>query len=213
MGTFESIEAADQFEGAEFSGLDLRQTPLSGKAFRGCTFTHVVLQDSLLCGVKFSDCSFVDSDLANVRPKGMKAQGVKFIRCKLVGVEWTELGDFPQIEFEECQLRYSAFVAIDLKKTPFIKCQAAETSFVRVDLTETDFSGTDLTGARFEECQLRKADFRDANGAFLDPRINRVKDTAVSVETAALMAIALGFRVAGYETSRGTQRSTRKSGR
>ena len=213
MISLAQLQAEDGFEDLELVGLDIRQTPLSGKEFHRCTFRRVILQDSRLGGVRLAECTFEDCDLANIRPQGARMQEVHFVGCKIVGTEWTQLSPFPQMEFQDCHLNYCTFFALDLTATPFLQCQAAQSSFVRVDLTETDFSGTDLAGARFEDCQLRKADFSQAAAVFIDSRCNRVKDAIISVDSAALVALSLGFQVAGFETKpadRAPRRDVRK---
>lgn len=195
MIAIDELVSRDLFEDEEISGLDLSQVSLSDKQFVGCTFFRSNLNEARLAGVRLSDCTLEDCDMTAVRPQGMKAQEVRFVRCKMVGVEWTELAAFPLVEFHECLLRYAMFLALDLRRTPFLKCDVREGSFVRVDLTEADFEGTNLTGTSFEQCQLRKADFTEAIGAFLNPSKNRVKDARISMESAALLAIALGMHV------------------
>ena len=120
-----------------------------------------------------------------------------------MGIEWTDLGRFPSLTFSECTLQYASFVSLSLRKTEFIDCTITEANFFEVDLGEAMFRGSDLGGAVFRRCTLRKTDFSAATGVFFDPAINEARDAIVSMETAALLAMHLGLRVAGYSSAPG----------
>jgi uncharacterized protein YjbI with pentapeptide repeats len=131
-------------------------------------------------------------------PRELSARGVKFHGCKLMSVNWAELGSYPQLEFADCDLRYVAFVSVSLLRVPFLRCKATEATFLEADLAGADFADTDLTGAVFEKCNLRKADFSRARGAFLDPAKNQVRDARINEESAALLALSFGLKVTGF---------------
>ena len=160
MDIIEHLRQGDLFEDEVIEGIDAQGLDLSGKDFFRCTFRHVKLQESRWRGAHLEDCIFEDADLTCMQPAGMAARGVNFRRCKLMGIDWTEVGRNPQVAFEECDLRYVSFVAVNLRRTPFLRCKATEANFIEADLTEADFEGTDLTGSVFERSTLSKGQAR-----------------------------------------------------
>lgn len=119
-----------------------------------------------------------------------------------MGVDWSSIAPNPTLSFDTCDLRYASFVKVNLRKTIFRGCKACEANFIDCALIESDFSDTDLTGANCDASDLGKANLTTAVGAFLPPGKNRVKDTRISVESAVLMAMAQGLKVAGYGDTR-----------
>jgi fluoroquinolone resistance protein len=126
---------------------------------------------------------------------------VTFRGCKLMGIDWSPIAPNPTLSFEACDLRYASFVKVNLRKAVFRACRASEANFIECQLCEADFSETDLTGTNFEASDLSKANLASAKGAFLAPARNRVKDARISVETAVLLALSQGMKVAGYADS------------
>lgn len=201
MSTPDRLLAEDSFEHETFVGVDMQGLDCSRKEFEGCTFKNAKLPESRWMGAVLEDCTFELCDLANMVPRGLTARDVRFNECKLLGVDWTGIGTAPRVAFEACNLRYSIFANVDLRRTAFFRSVITEGTFVAVDLTESDFDGSDLTGTTFSECVLRKTDFTRARGLLVDPAKNRVKDVRVSIESAVLLAASFGMRVGGFQGS------------
>ena len=182
-----------------FEGLDLGGFDFEGKDFYRCTFRNTKLAETRWPRSRLEDCVFEDCDLTQMKPGDGSALGVRFLRCKLMGVAWDNLSPASQLAFEECNLRYASFVRAPLRKTKFLRCRAQEANFLDSDLREADFTGTDLTAANFQGADLREADLSLAENVFVDPAKNRVRGLRVSVGTAAALAASFGMRVAGYE--------------
>jgi fluoroquinolone resistance protein len=187
----------DVFEDETFSGIELADADLAGREFIRCRFEKLVLQESNWHGARLDDCEFDGCDLTRMRPKKMAARGVVFTRCRLMGVDWSELNANPSFVFEDCNLQYASFVEVNLTATPFRRCRLVETNFFDTRLVEAVFQECDLAAARFEDCDLRQADFADSRGVIVDPSKNTVTGCRVSVETAVAVAAGLGLRVAG----------------
>jgi uncharacterized protein YjbI with pentapeptide repeats len=131
-------------------------------------------------------------------PTGLVARGVTFVDCKLMGVEWTELGSFPEVTFRGCDLRYASFVSLALRKLHFERCDLRDAQLVEVDLAEAVFESCKLGGARFERCDLRKASFAGATDLALElVQNNKLAGARVPIETAIRIAEALGLEVVG----------------
>lgn len=192
------LQTAQSFQDELFTDLDLPQSNLSEKEFSGCTFRHVKLQESVWKRARLEDCVFEDCDLTRMDPAQMRARGVTFRRSKLMGVDWSAVSPNPLLTFEECDLRYTSFVGTNLSQCAFRDCRATEANFLQCNLSRADFRGTQLTGANFEDSDLTQANFSTAEGAFLNPAKNQVKGARISVESAVLLAMFSGMRVAGY---------------
>ena len=144
MTTADTLRANDSFEDETFDALDLGGRDLGGKVFADCSFRNCRLGESRWDGARLEDCVFDGCDLTGLVPIGLGLRGVEFRRCKMMGIDWTNVGAFPDVSFADCNLGYCSFVSLRLRKLPFVRCVLTEASFVEADLTE----------ARFEDCQL-----------------------------------------------------------
>src|SRR5512140_2697779 len=143
MTAAERLLSADVFQDQTFADLALEAAELSGKDFLRCTFRGAKLPQSRWEGDRLEDCLFEDCDLSRLRPAPRTLSGVVFRRSKLMGVEWSRIPN-PAVSFEECDLRYGAFLDMVLKGAQLKGCKAAEGTFSGCDLTRADFTGTDL---------------------------------------------------------------------
>ena len=187
----------DRLDGVVFIGLDLQGAELGGKELTGCIFRQCKLQETLWRGSRLDDCRFEHCDLTRMAPRGMLAHDLRFAQSKLMGIEWTDLGQFPDLGFAECVLDFASFIGLGLRKTGFVDCKICEANFFDVDLREASFAGCDLRGSSFRGCQLNKTDFSAATSAYFDPAANTSAGARISMETAALIAMQLGLHVAG----------------
>lgn len=199
MSTLERLRHETELEKETFVGLEAQGLDLGGKELYRCTFRQARLQETRWRRTRLEDCVIEDSDLTRLDPSGLALAGVVLRRSKLLGVDFTDLASNPDVRFEECNLEYAVFRRTNLRKTKLLGSNLRGASFVECDLVEADLSGSDLSGASFESCRMRKADLGSAHGAYVDPARNEIKDLRISVETAVLMAQALGLRVAGHE--------------
>jgi fluoroquinolone resistance protein len=217
--SLDRLLADERFDDAAFVGLDLAGVDLGGKEFSGCTFTRCKAQESRWRRARLDECRFEECDLTRIQVRGMIALDLRFAGCKLMGVEWAELGHLPRLAFTGCVLEFASFVGLDLRGVPFLSSQITEANFFDVDLREADFSGSELRGAVFRGCALDKADFSAATGALIDPATNDARGAVISLETAALLAMQRGLVVAGLanpaapstaRAPRGASRSRRR---
>ena len=186
----------DLFEDEVLEGGDLTGADLSGKELVRCTLKHAKLAQSQWRGAKLEECAFESCDLSRMSPAKLLARGVTFSDCKLMGVEWAELGTFPDLVFRGCDLRYASFVSLVLRKLAFERCDLREAQLIEVELVEATFDGCKLGGARFERCDLRKASFAGAVDLALEPaQGNKLAGARVPVETAVRLAESFGLKV------------------
>ncbi|MDR7131385.1 uncharacterized protein YjbI with pentapeptide repeats [Algoriphagus sp. 4150] len=106
----------------------------------------------------------------------MSFRQAKFVSCKILGVHFHAGNPFLlEFIFQDCQMAYSSFYNLKIKKSKFINCKLTESDFTRTDLAEADFQGSDLSGATFDQSILEKSDFRNAYNFTIDPELNRIK--------------------------------------
>ncbi|MBX7195140.1 MAG: pentapeptide repeat-containing protein [Sandaracinaceae bacterium] len=202
MSTLEHLLHENDLEGEDFTALEAQGLDLGGKELYRCTLRGSKLFETRWRRTRLEDCVLEDCDLTRADPAGLVLSGVTLRRCKLLGIDFTDLAANPDVRFEECNLEYAVFRRTNLRKLKILDSNLRATSFVECDLVEADLSGCDLTGAIFEGSSLGKADLGRAQGAFVDPQRNRVKELRISVESAVLLAESLGMRVAGHESTR-----------
>ena len=186
---------ADFFEDQVFRGGDISEADLGSKELVRCTFKSVKLMQTRWKGARLEDCIFDSCDLTRIVPAGLMARGVHFTGSKMIGIDWSDLGAYPAIAFDGCDLRYDSFVSLRLRKTTFERCDFRDAQLVDVDLTEAIFRDCQLGGARFERCDLRKASFAGAIDLTLEAQGNRLGATRVPFETALRLAQAFGLEV------------------
>ena len=185
--TPEQLLGGESFDDETFVGFDLGGADLSGKIFAGCTFRNVKLSESRWDRARLEDCVLEGCDLTRLAPASMALRGVQFNRCKVMGIDWTGVGDYPDFGLRGRNGTIYAW--------PFLRCSLVEASFVDVDLTEARFDSCRFTGARFERCDLRKASFAGAQALLLDPASNQVRGASIPPEAALLLAASFGFKV------------------
>jgi fluoroquinolone resistance protein len=210
--TADQLLQGESFDDETFVGLDLTGADLRDKLFAGCTFRNVKLPESRWARARLEDCVLEACELTRLAPAEMALRGVQFNRCKMMGIDWTGVGEYPDLSFADCNLDYCSFTSIRLRKTPFARCSLVEASFVDADLTEARFDSCRFTGARFERCDLRKAAFGEAQDLLLDPATNQVRGASIPPEAALLLAVSFGFQViaGGAGPFEGPEPSTRR---
>jgi uncharacterized protein YjbI with pentapeptide repeats len=204
------FDDSDSFENQTFSDLDIQGQDIADKEFYRCTFKNAKLGLTRWPSTRLEECVFDDCDLVGMAPSGVSYRGVEFRRSRLMGVDWTDVASNPDLTFIECNLRYVSFVGTNLRKLHFEKCLIIEGNFINAELIEAVFHDCDFTGTAFDKCDLSKADMFDARGLFVDPAKNRVKGLRVPVETAVMLALALGMKVEGYGEEKAKKRPARK---
>jgi uncharacterized protein YjbI with pentapeptide repeats len=192
----------DFVEGATIDEKSIEGLKLSHQELYRCTFRKCAFPSARFEKVVFESCVFEDCDLTRMVVPHSAFRGVRFVRCKLLGVHFSALSAHPELTFEGCDLRYTVFDGQQLRGARFLDSKLDEASFEGCDLVDADFSSSELTGAVFGKCELAGADFSSARGLFLDPAKNRAKDAFIGADAAVELARSLGLRVAGHDSPR-----------
>ncbi len=177
------IEGAD-FKNQVYSGKEIKFKEIADTKFTRCTFT-----DAFFDECTFKNCVFDQCDLSMMRVKSSKFAEVQFVKCKAIGINWTEAswekgGFFRLIDFQECALNYSTFFGLKLKKMKMTKCTALEVDFGEADLTGAIFSHTDFSGSIFMHTDLTDANFVNAIHYNISANNNTLKKTKFSLPEA-----------------------------
>jgi len=84
------------------------------------------------------------------------------------------------VNFDHCQLDFSSFFQLKMKKTLFSYCSLKEADFTETDLSASVFEHCDLVRAIFQQTLLEKTDLRTSFHYSIDPARNTLKKTKVS---------------------------------
>jgi uncharacterized protein YjbI with pentapeptide repeats len=119
------------------SYLNLRNTYLEYQNFH-----NVFFEENDFYGATLSDSVFKHSSFIKQ----------KFEHCLLLGTDFSEIDDFEELVFINCDLRFSNFSDSILTNAKFKNC----------DMRMVSFIGTDLRGTMFENVYIYESDLEDA---------------------------------------------------
>ncbi len=115
--------------------------------------------------------------------------GVRFLKSKMLGIDWTAAATPLSLAVQESVVSHSAFAGLSLQKMEMVQCTAQEADFTRT-LTRASLVGTDFLGSRFAETNLSYADLSKATNYAIDPTTNRLKKTVFSLpEAVSLLSV------------------------
>lgn len=174
----------DSFYQQEFVDLVITGEMVIGREFEDCRFERCRFVESGFEGCTLVDCTFEGCELSGMQLTGSTVVGTRFVQCKLMGVDWTRAASLGALQFERCNLSYSLFNSLNLKKLRMARCVCKECDFEGADLTNADFEGTDLEKSVFARTNLTNAGFRGARNYSIDLRNNTVKRTKFSLPEA-----------------------------
>ncbi|HVK62138.1 MAG TPA: pentapeptide repeat-containing protein [Bdellovibrionales bacterium] len=181
------MKTQNSFSDQTFDSLDLSDFSLIGKEFEGCIFLKCNLTSSEFRKSRFIDCVFDHCDLSNAQIVGSTWRGTTFKDSKLVGINWAVASAIAHLGFKKCNLNYSIFTGVDLRKSEIRDCVAKEADFADANLAEADCQGTDFIAARFANTNLSKADFRRAINYSIRVGENKVNKAHFSLPEATLL--------------------------
>lgn len=179
------------FADQKFEEIDFRGETIEGRTFEDCTFSRVNFNGSSFIRCRFLDCTFDQSDLSNLILMSSDLKNVKFIDCKLVGVNWTAASVLMHSTWQNSILNYGNFSGLDLRKSMMQNCVAREADFAETNLSEANLKETDFTAARFANTNLTKSDLRQAKNYSIRPDSNKIKKAKFSLPEAMLLLYGL----------------------
>jgi fluoroquinolone resistance protein len=176
---------------AKFARLSLENTDIQSKIFEECEFSGCNFISCKFRKCKFINCSFNDCIISDLVPFNCRFNEVKFVGCKVIGVDWTKSEDLKDLDFNNCQVNYSNFRMLKIPKTRLIACEAKEVDFTEADLSQGDFQRTDFEKSVFFKANLTQADFRNAKNYFIDVKNNVIKKARFSLPEAIVLLKSL----------------------
>lgn len=165
-----------------FEQVDFTTVALAKGDYDNCTFVQCDFSNTNLTNINFTECTFQTCNLSLCKVENTAFKTVKFIACKILGVNFTDCNPFLlTLAFEDCNLNVATFYQLKLKGILFNNCSLQEVDFTETDLSQATFNNCDLSRAVFEHTNLEKADLRSAQGYIIDPSINRIKKAKFSM--------------------------------
>lgn len=195
----EDLRDDQAFEGVEFRDVSVAGELLTDRELDGCRLVSCDLSEARLEDCAFLECELRSCDLMLTRVPGTSFRAVRFVECRLLGVDWTEAATALGLEvtFERCVLDGSSFAGLRPQGLEMVECRARDVNFAGADLTGASFPGTSLAGARFQRTILHRADLSGAVDVLFDPAENRLDQTRVSLEGAVGVLGVAGIVVEG----------------
>lgn len=181
------------YEKRSFTGIARRKTEVQEIEFFQCRFEGCQFLESVFRRCSFEQCTFEKCDLSIIRPLESRFIGVRFLKSKLLGVDWTLAARPATLAFRGCNVNHSTFQRLALPKLELAECTAREVDFTGANLTKADFTRTDLLGSRFVETNLTGADFSHATGYAIDPTANRLKKAIFTLPEALSLLSAFNI--------------------
>jgi len=182
-----------EFYKKKFTSPDELPQSLKNLEFEDCTFSNIDFKSFQFSHARFIDCSFNYCDLSNVKLTNCRFLSPKFENSKLIGIDWIQVDDLINPNFDTCMMSFSNFSGLKLKKTIFKNCILTDADFLQADFSESLFSGSDLLNARFEETNIMKANFIGALNYQINPVTNKVKGARFSL--AEVVGLLTGFDI------------------
>ena len=169
-------------ENEVFEKISFSEHMLDKGVYEECTFKNCTFNSADLAGITFRTCTFNTCDCSLVSLKNTILQDVRFLNCKLLGIQFNQCSAFLlRLYFENCMLKLSVFYKLKLKNTLFKNCNLQEADFSEADLTGAAFENCDLLQVTFMHSNLEKADFRSASNYSINPEMNRIRNARFSI--------------------------------
>lgn len=168
-------------ENIVFKEEDFAKEPLGKVIYDQCTFVDCNFEKADLSYTSFEECRFENCLLDRAKVRETLFSDVEFVACKMLGIQFSASNSFNfTVEFQECQLDYSMFTGMRLKRCKFMDCNLLEVDFAETNLESVVFDSCNLERALFENSDLKKTDFRTAINFSIDPRINNIRGAIFS---------------------------------
>ncbi len=171
------------FEQLTIEKRDFTQETLDFGIYEDCRFIDCDFSNVDLSNFTFSECSFHGCNFSNVIFKNTSLKVVHFIHCKLLGIIFYDCNKFLfSVDFEQCNLSYSSFYRLKIKKTKFNECLLQEVDFTETDLSNSVFYRCDFRNSLFDRTILEGCDFRTSFNYSIDPENNRIKKAKFALQ-------------------------------
>ena len=163
-------------ENQTLENIDFNEIELD-EEYYNCVFISCDFSKKMLDRSSFDSCEFRQCDFSLVKFIDTLHE-VRFVECKVIGADFTNLNKFSNsLVFEQTLLNYANFVSIKIKNTQFTKCSLQEAYFDSSDISGSVFDDCDLLRASFNQTNLERVDFSSSYNFSINPNVNRLKKT------------------------------------
>ncbi len=171
----------EYIENKTFENIDFSKETLEQADYEQCTFSRCEFTEVSLNNLAFIECSFLNSNLSNTKVEAASFRDVKFLGCKLTGVDFSLCNpSMISLDFEDCVLDYVSLARLHLKKISFRNCSMIRTFFDDADLSSSKFISCNLENAVFIGTKLEQADLSTSYNYIIDPEKNKIKKAKFS---------------------------------
>ena len=167
--------------------------PIVDAEFEDCRFDKISLGGRKLSRCRFFDCELVECDLSLAGVTDCAFVRSKFTRCRLTGVNWSDIEKLERVSFDGSQLNDTTFIGAKIEVCDFSRVIARRASFRDLSLKGCIFRDADLDETEFVNTDLRLADFRGASGYVISPRENKLEKAKFSLPEAVRLLQGLGI--------------------
>ncbi len=184
-----SFDPQKEYRDQTFKRVSYPGKPINGATFENCLFVACTFTETAFNNCKFRDCEFKECDLRLAQVRGSQFVSTRFEQSNVTGINWTTTawpkgGMFNPVVFTNCDLSFSVFTALDLRRMQIVRCVAKGADFAEADLTAADCTYTDFAESRFLHTNLTEADFSQATNYTIVARLNTLKKTKFSLPEA-----------------------------
>jgi fluoroquinolone resistance protein len=178
-----------------FIKLSLEGEVIKTKTFEECIFEDCRFLDCSFEKSRFLNCCFNGCVISVVNVLGCRFVRPIFLKCKVMGIDWTKTMLFREPEFRDSKIDFSNFRMLKMSKAKIVNCEAKETEFTETDFTEAVFTGTNFEKGRFFKTNLTRADFRGARNYNIDIINNTITKAKFSYPEAASLLLSLDISI------------------
>jgi fluoroquinolone resistance protein len=199
-----SFDAQQEYHDQTFKRLNYAGRPVSGINFENCLFTGCTFTKTAFTDCKFRECVFKECDLRLAELRGSTFLNTQFEQSNAAGIDWTisgwpKGGLFTPVLFTACDISFSVFVGLNLRKVRIVRCVAKGANFTEADLTQADCTYTDFTESRFWHTNLTEANLSYATSYDIAASVNKLKKTKFSLPDAVRLLNDLDIILVGTQ--------------
>lgn len=167
-----------------FKGIDFHQKGMQKGTYEHCEFQTCNFATTNLTSINFVDCQFDACNFSNAKLTETGIQNSLFEQCKLLGLRFDSCNTFLfAATFKHCQLDFSSFYEVDLRRSNFQDCSLKGVDFSNANLSKVVLKKCTLTNAIFEQTNLVETDFRTAINFNIEPTQNQVSRAKFSLNS------------------------------
>lgn len=105
----------DSYFQETFLNLSLSNDTFRAKDFEECVFDNCSFVNCKFEKCKFINCKFNNCVISAINPVDSWFADIEFLKCKVIGCDWTRASQVQGFDFADCQVNYSNFAMLKLQ--------------------------------------------------------------------------------------------------